>query len=1006
MPWKRTGSKEKKKNSGSLSDTEIDIDKRSKNRKEDYAEVVLPSTKPVKTKTSIATQKKTSTPQTDKKTTKTKVVKTSDEKPPKTSKPIEPKLPKKVVRATKSTDNVRSESATSTPSRTKKLSKKDKKEQSNLTTVSRKPTKEDTEVLTPIIDCKSLSKDELLSILRSANEVTPTCLKVNIINNYTPQKNKENTELIVRKGDIVYLQYVLDGNCLVKNKKGKSGFVPFSSTSSSLALVDSTPKTRRRLFGNKQQKKNSVDELEEKPIEKPVRKQRSISFDLPPENPPRKAAAVEPTDTVATRTESGSPTITKRAPVHYFAEGTSNEHKAFVASGRSKSYDQILKPISAAIGSKKKNRKEKDDFIAPLRQTKTRAASVNVSDEFDFQRPATALDRYRASSFDTVDPADLQRPATALGGRRLSNSSTSETSRGSIDRILSPITQRKLKDFSNSDRDMNKLKAFSRKITSKGSLKDKNTRKTSSSSRMSDSELSSSSYSSSIVKVNNKRNGSKTSLNKHKRTNSLSDHYQVNWYKDWNIEPSDSSDSEDESCNTTDTESIQLKVKKVTKTEDRSFSDYETRTGTNRLRYRRTSADISASSDVYVAKSKQIMLRETNNNERSTNLSGFAQVYKTKTAMQKTKSSSSDALLDGSNHRDHEMEQKIKELKKHRLSNSNSSLNSIQKNVKPMSHDNGNNQDELLSPLVPQKVTGDSQQSVSDILLGKSIQKNTSNDSIKKQTNFVDNVEKETTFVEKIERHNNSIDNVMIVKSDFIAQEENYVTILTCQHVTVLDPSDGEWWWIRNPSGKEGFVPKDFLMEKPKIPKRKPDASKVKRTSSPTENDLNNNSGILRKTTTTGNQQPTPLAKVAPLMRVDIPQQPQEDFSLYKKPISSQSDSPPLPSYNQYMMRRQKSDLTDRYYNNNGDYSDNEKIRRTADPGGAARVVRRRSFSGRQKKVRFANDVQSGDESSSGPRYQNSPGQILIVRQPTAGGTAHVEFAKDNETEVEIATWC
>ena len=1096
--------------------------KREKNKKKttsaeqtDQQEEVLSSTKKPTKSTIVTTQKKS--PDSKNKTVPTTESQESSSTTTDSSK-ISKKQTTKVDSKQKEEKTKPKASKTNTPVRktkdTPSNSSNNKKDQ------QKSKQQEKGAIHSPIIDIKTLKKDELLSLLRSANEITPTCLKVTLISNHLPTKGSNSLEISSKKGDIVYLQYVSDGLCCIKTKKGKTGFIPFSKTSASLLLADSTPKTRRKLFGaNKQRRKTSQDTTTTSPPPptaikqttsilkdetdsvKTKRKERSISFDLPPEAGKKKlekAKSVEPlkTDTLTRTRENGSPTITHRAPVQYFTElatGDYNknnaEHKAFIKSGRSKSYDQILSPIL-----KKTRTRLRDHSLEGLLATKDRSSSINASDEFIFQRPSTAqdryrtpssfekrdlerpstsldnhykrsgssfghynsdrsfdlsdnerpstaLDRYRSSSFETDD----QRSASALGRRSSKESLNSDISRqSSIDRALSPITQRKLKDFSNSDRDMNKLKAFSRKISSKTSLKDtsnKGPRKSSSSSRMSDSELSTSSYGSSIVKVNNKRNGStNSSQGKHKRTGSLSENYHLNWYKDWNLEPSDSSDSEDE-YTTTDTESIQVKVKKTIKQQDeRSMSDYENRIGTNRLRYRRSS-DVSASSEMYIPKPKQALGSEKNNNNNNTNISGFAQVYKTKSAMEKgkVKSSSSDALL--GDKRSAEMEQKIAELRKNRLTLSNSSLNSVAfKNDKRQSRattptnereqDNRERtvDDKLLSPLIPRKIGSGSdesdknEQSVTDILLGKSAPEESTEttEQLKVGTNTVPNSES----INAITNDKNDKNDIMIVKSDFIAQEDDYVTIFTCQHVEVLDRSEGEWWWIRSPNGKEGFVPRDFLMEKPKVPKRKPNASRIKRVSSPESDCNNNNSQSSLKMSMQQykqNSQQPPLAKVAPLMRkVDPYSGERDDIALYKKQKQQQQEFNQFPpSYNQVIMSRQKSDLTDRFYSNKQQTlyggGEEESIHamhreREDNPGGAARIVRRRSFSGRQKKVRFASQVSSSDESPQQPKqlqkYQNSPGQILIVRQPIDTIESHEYMDKKPENEVEIATWC
>jgi len=916
--------------------------------------------------------------------------------------------------------------------------------------------------LSPVIDCKALEKDELLSLLRSANETTPISLKSSIICSYTA-KSSRSQEISVKKNDIVYLLYVFDGFCHVRNKKGKRGFIPFSCTSASLALADSTPKTRKRLFGSKSLKKrrsidsgSSAAEQDHKTPLKPTKssvKERRLSVESLDKKKEQVKTRFEPLKDHST-TVNGSPTIKYRNPVHsekYFSDAETlenREHKEFVKRGRSKSVDQIL-DVVLPKSFKKKTTSDREDLVQPLNVlAKSRASSLNASDEFNVSiRPHRSnFDKYCNSSFDTVDEFDiLETKITSDLGRRASNSSTSgfsETSRGSsLERLLSPTTQRKLKTFpsASTEKDMNKLRAFGRKLSSKSSssAKEKGLRKSSSSSRMSDSELSTSSYNS-IVKTNNTKNGSSNGrkINKHKRTHSLTDNsYHLNWYKEWNIEPSDSSDSEeDEDCTTTDTESLKVKVKtsiKEDQQQQHSFSDYETKIGMNRLRYRRTS-DVSASSEMYIPKRQQLR-GESNNNNVSSNSSGFAQIYKTKSAMieNKVKSSSSDVLSDNKD-QNKEMEERLSNLKKNRLSSSNNSIQSNSSSVstslksksktKARGSVDTERNDKLLSPLVPKKV-GDRETPASEILLGKSL-------AAPERKGKNSGTAVPSSLQDVLQQQHQQQDNVMIVKSDYISQEDNYVTILTCQHVEVLDKSDDEWWCVRSPSGQVGLVPKDFLMAKPKIPTRKPDASLLKRVGSIAPkgytNDLNNNNnrGIMTaksKNNIPVNLPPTqqigntpPLAKVAPLIRAE-PDHVIDDISLQKQQLTDSSVIPP--SYNHYMLTRQKSDMTDMFYSNRTQpiQANQEPITfdrnagGTSDAGGASRIVRRRSFSGRQKKVRFANQISTTSSGDEGPRYQNSPGQILIVRQPRVPAASTEDpppSPKHAEQEVEIATWC
>lgn len=51
----------------------------------------------------------------------------------------------------------------------------------------------------------------------------------------------------------------------------------------------------------------------------------------------------------------------------------------------------------------------------------------------------------------------------------------------------------------------------------------------------------------------------------------------------------------------------------------------------------------------------------------------------------------------------------------------------------------------------------------------------------------------------------------MLVLYDFIARDENDISVYKGEIILVLNRDDSDWWWIATPEGYEGFVPKVFL---------------------------------------------------------------------------------------------------------------------------------------------------------------------------------------------------
>ena len=51
----------------------------------------------------------------------------------------------------------------------------------------------------------------------------------------------------------------------------------------------------------------------------------------------------------------------------------------------------------------------------------------------------------------------------------------------------------------------------------------------------------------------------------------------------------------------------------------------------------------------------------------------------------------------------------------------------------------------------------------------------------------------------------------MSVLYDFIARDENDISVYKGENITVLNREDVDWWWVATPEGYEGFVPKSYL---------------------------------------------------------------------------------------------------------------------------------------------------------------------------------------------------
>lgn len=220
----------------------------------------------------------------------------------------------------------------------------------------------------------------------------------------------------------------------------------------------------------------------------------------------------------------------------------------------------------------------------------------------------------------------------------------------------------------------------------------------------------------------------------------------------------------------------------------------------------------------------------------------------------------------------------------------------------------------------------------------------------------------------------------MIASFDFIASEDLEVTVLTGQQVEILLKPDPDWWLVRTPEGKEGFVPKNFLNVIPTVPSRKSDL--IKKLMSLTYNpDIDifdkpdppkpdNRNQVMLPNRIRFSDSPR-LAKVAPLLRdtsndeIDVAmyQLQKEAYHDIKTNTTGGKRLPP-PSYTEHI-NNTLSDMIEQYCDFETDQSstsicdescEEEETKMNSAP--TPRVLRRRSFSGnKQKKVHFSNKI-------------------------------------------------
>ena len=481
---------------------------------------------------------------------------------------------------------------------------------------------------------------------------------------------------------------------------------------------------------------------------------------------------------------------------------------------------------------------------------------------------------------------------------------------------------------------------------------------------------------------------------------------QVEWYSNLFSEDvsSSSSESDGDYTSTTDCEQGYNSLNRMKKTDIRGRISVDFALQ-QRKYYNGKRRNSDTSSELHIPSCLKTDTADSINSSQNTiTSSGYAQIRKTQTLENNSKDDNSiDKIKDSVEH----------ELVKTRRSSSHENLRSKKERVKCGSK--SDSEDVLHSPLV--------------------IKKSIDPDNLRRQHKLFSDEMSKTTESTSGKR--------MLVSYDFIASEENDVTILTGQYVHVLKKPDEDWWWVRTANGREGFVPTNFLTIVPTIPSRKPDLLQKLNSKPESDTDYNNNTakntesknavtlhnGPMRYSSSESPR----LAKVAPYIRDRVDLESEEKLELFKEQYQKQqyvhqpSYKPQAPftqqflpqqqvtqqyhppSYDQYIMHRQHTDLMETFCNstNEDEYQrsikgwksqENFPHHELSEP---PRIVRRKSFSGRQKKVRFSNSVEYG--------YENSPGQILVIQHYDLEPSTYKEnkFDDDDSTyDAKTATWC
>ncbi|XP_057309836.1 origin recognition complex subunit 1-like isoform X2 [Hydractinia symbiolongicarpus] len=778
------------------------------------------------------------------------------------------------------------------------------------------------------VDTSALMTEDIEALLDESSVLRPTNIKATVKCAYSALNL---TDISVKKNDAVKILYKQDNFVYVRNKKGVSGFIPVSYCYIANKNESSSKKSNRKNKNSKNSKteiKSFFKKDKTKNEESAVSKKEKKNV----ENNETVETDKDKTDILSkkdiTQTENKDDTVEHTAD-QIIPSPTPSEPDVESVVETNDNNNNI------ESNNKQDISENKDDTLSSTMETpiiKITAADKSIEDE-SHHLPTSDVGSSVSSSHQSLD--------------QLMNGETSLPLADTIEVIKEEIPVKKEK---------RRNKPVNKHFSIKNLLKKKKQKEN--------------------CLIENDKN-LKAISSKSKRWSGS----HIDWYSDlFKEDVSDSSESEEDITSSTDTDTN----KSHSDVGAHALKNYKREQTLARSKHRRAS-DTSASSDFYIPKRTRA---STFDNDAKTNYtkddlseldkqttSGYATIRKTNSLRYSVPPSDT--------HQD-QLNTVNRSLQK---SSSSSNLkNSNKKNRRNYSSDV--EVDVLHSPLVPRKLISPTADQSGDTWLRQDGRR---------------------TPLSSI-NPNKQTQNKRIVSYDFIATEENEVTILTGQHVDVLKKPDEDWWWVCTVDGREGFVPQSFLTPVPTVPTRKPDLLQklysgeivtVESQEKSTERKVK--TPVNLPTRHIASDSPK-LAKVAPFYQEYVKKETNsDDFQLYKKQVQEiHKHKTPPPSYSQHVMHRQHLELMAGFYADpkgeksnkfigSRDWQGHKNVQYIQPSSTPPRIVRRKSFSGRQKRVRFSNEVEHD---------RNNPGSLLVIKQYGLDPAVH------GEEETEISTWC
>lgn len=789
------------------------------------------------------------------------------------------------------------------------------------------------------VDTSALMTEDIEALLDESSVLRPTNIKATVKCAYSALNL---TDISVKKNDAVKILYKQDNFVYVRNKKGVSGFIPVSYCYIANKNESSSKKSNKKNKNSKNSKiENEIKSFFKK--DKTKNEEGTVSK--------KEKQNVKNNETVETNEKNpdnlSNTDITQPENKDDTVEHTADE----IIPSPTPSEPDVESFVETNDNNNNIERNEKLDISESKADSSSSTMETPVIE-------ITATDK-------SMEDESHHLPTSDVG-------SSVSSSHQSLDQLVNEGTSLPLadtieviKEESPVKKEKRKSKAVNKHFSIKNILKKKKQKEN--------------------CTIENNKN-LKVISSKSKRWSGS----HIDWYSDlFKEDVSDSSESEEDITSWTDTDTN----KSHSDVGAHSLKNYKHEQTVARSKHRRAS-DTSASSDFYIPKrtrastfdnDAKIAIEKNVNNyakddlselERQTT-SGYATIRKTNSLRYSVPRSDT-----------HQDQLKTVNRSLQKSSSSGSLKTSNKKNRRNYSSDV--EVDVLHSPLVPRKLISPTADQSGDTWLRQ--------DGRRTPLLSID--------------PNKQTQNKRIVSYDFIATEENEVTILTGQHVDVLKKPDEDWWWVRTVDGREGFAPKTFLTPVPTVPTRKPDLLQ-KLYSGEIATVESKDASTERKVKTPVNL-PTrhiasdspKLAKVAPFYQEYAKKETNsDDFQLYKKQVQEiHKHKIPPPSYSQHVMHRQHLELMAGFYSDpkgeesnkfigSRDWQGHENVQYIEPSSTPPRIVRRKSFSGRQKRVRFSNEVEH-------ETYRNNPGSLLVIKQYGLDPAVH------GEEETEISTWC